>query len=82
MHSVLFTPIVSVPIRLLPLNFYGLRVPVTFSMLRFRFWTVTGDKVSSMAMADASGDGERKLLVGSDDFEVGGGYRRASFVSR
>ncbi|CAN0187691.1 unnamed protein product, partial [Ectocarpus sp. 13 AM-2016] len=35
-----------------------------------RFWTVTGDKVSSMTMADANGDGQRKLLVGSDDFEV------------
>ncbi|CAM9311746.1 unnamed protein product [Scytosiphon promiscuus] len=35
-----------------------------------RFWTVTGDKVSSMTMADADGDGQKKLLVGSDDFEV------------
>ncbi|CAM9274965.1 unnamed protein product [Ectocarpus sp. 8 AP-2014] len=35
-----------------------------------RFWTVTGDKVSSMTMVDANGDGQRKLLVGSDDFEV------------
>lgn len=42
-----------------------------FGWLRFRFWTVTGDKVSSMTMADAEGDGENKLLVGSDDFEVG-----------
>lgn len=36
----------------------------------FRFWTVTGDKVASMTMVDANGDGQRKLLVGSDDFEV------------
>lgn len=36
----------------------------------FRFWTVTGDKVSSMAMVDADGDGHMELLVGSDDFEV------------
>lgn len=35
-----------------------------------RFWTVTGDKVSSMAMVDADGDGQKELLVGSDDFEV------------
>ena len=36
-----------------------------------RFWTVTGDKVSAMTMADADGGGEEQLLVGSDDFEVG-----------
>lgn len=35
-----------------------------------RFWTVTGDKVSSMTMTDADGDGQKELLVGSDDFEV------------
>eukprot|EP00752_Nemacystus_decipiens_P014985 g13343.t1 len=35
-----------------------------------RFWTVTGDKVSAMTMADADGGGEKQLLVGSDDFEV------------
>eukprot|EP00903_Cladosiphon_okamuranus_P009887 g9391.t1 len=35
-----------------------------------RFWTVTGDKVSSMTMADADGGGQKHLLVGSDDFEV------------
>ncbi|CAM9465389.1 unnamed protein product, partial [Sphacelaria rigidula] len=35
-----------------------------------KFWTVTGDKVSSMAMVDADGDGHMELLVGSDDFEM------------
>lgn len=31
-----------------------------------------------MTMADADGDGEEKLLVGSDDFEVRGTRQRAS----
>ncbi|CAM9166780.1 unnamed protein product, partial [Hapterophycus canaliculatus] len=35
-----------------------------------RFWTVTGDKVSAMAMADVDGGGQNNLLVGSDDFEA------------
>ena len=34
------------------------------------FWTVTGDNVGAMAFADADGDGNRELLVGSDDFEI------------
>lgn len=35
-----------------------------------RFWSVTGDKVSSMALVDVDNDGRKELLVGSDDFEV------------
>lgn len=35
-----------------------------------RFWSVTGDKVSSMALVDVDNDGQKELLVGSDDFEV------------
>jgi Bardet-Biedl syndrome 2 protein len=31
-----------------------------------KFWTVTGDVVSSMAFADVDGDGEQELLVGSE----------------
>ncbi|CAM9568377.1 unnamed protein product, partial [Choristocarpus tenellus] len=35
-----------------------------------RFWTVTGDKVSSLAFADTNGDGSKEILVGSEDFEI------------
>eukprot|EP00607_Mallomonas_marina_P009864 CAMPEP_0182420674 /NCGR_PEP_ID=MMETSP1167-20130531/5644_1 /TAXON_ID=2988 /ORGANISM="Mallomonas Sp, Strain CCMP3275" /LENGTH=760 /DNA_ID=CAMNT_0024596939 /DNA_START=242 /DNA_END=2524 /DNA_ORIENTATION=+ len=34
------------------------------------FWTVTGDNVSSLALADIDGDGANELVVGSDDFEI------------
>jgi Bardet-Biedl syndrome 2 protein len=34
------------------------------------FWTVTGDNVSSMVMADVNNDGITELVVGSDDFEI------------
>ncbi len=34
------------------------------------FWTVTGDNVSALAVADYSGDGRNELLVGSEDFEI------------
>lgn len=45
-------------------------LPAACGGLSKRFWTVTGDKVSSMTMADADGGGQKQLLVGSDDFEV------------
>ena len=35
-----------------------------------RFWTVTGDNVRAMALADVTGDGSNELLVGSDDYEI------------
>ena len=35
-----------------------------------RFWTVTGDNVSALALCDADGDGKNELLVGSDDFAI------------
>ncbi|CAM9776168.1 unnamed protein product [Discosporangium mesarthrocarpum] len=35
-----------------------------------RFWTVTGDRVSSMSFVDFHDSGGKELLVGSDDFEV------------
>jgi len=34
------------------------------------FWTVCGDNVSALALADTNGDGLNELLVGSDDFEI------------
>lgn len=34
------------------------------------YWTVTGDNVNAMALADINGDGRNELLVGSDDFEI------------
>jgi Bardet-Biedl syndrome 2 protein len=34
------------------------------------YWTVTGDNVNAMALADVNGDGRNELLVGSDDFEI------------
>jgi Bardet-Biedl syndrome 2 protein len=34
------------------------------------FWTVTGEEVSAMELADLDGDGRQELLVGSRDFEV------------
>eukprot|EP01038_Epipyxis_sp_PR26KG_P005701 gene5701-7869_t len=34
------------------------------------FWTVTGDNVSSMALCELDGNGNKALLVGSDDFEI------------
>lgn len=34
------------------------------------YWTVTGDNVNAMALADVDGDGRNELLVGSDDFEI------------
>eukprot|EP01137_Pigoraptor_chileana_P006826 Opistho-2@51608 len=35
-----------------------------------RFWTVTGDNVSALALCDVDGDGRSELLVGSDDFDI------------
>ena len=35
-----------------------------------RFWTVTGDNVSALALCDADGDGKNELLVGSEDFAI------------
>jgi len=35
-----------------------------------KFWTVTGDIVSSLALCDVEGDGQNELLVGSEDFEI------------
>ncbi|KAL1131419.1 hypothetical protein AAG570_011036 [Ranatra chinensis] len=34
------------------------------------FWTVTGDRVRSLALLDIDHDGENELIVGSDDFEL------------
>ena len=34
------------------------------------FWTVTGDIVSSLTLADFDNDGELELVVGSDDFDI------------
>ncbi|KIZ00360.1 putative Bardet-Biedl syndrome 2 protein like protein [Monoraphidium neglectum] len=34
------------------------------------FWSVTGDVVSALALADIDGDGRNELLVGCDDFEI------------
>eukprot|EP00762_Andalucia_godoyi_P004566 ANDGO_05119.mRNA.1 Bardet-Biedl syndrome 2 protein homolog len=33
-----------------------------------RFWTVTGDNVSSLALIDVDEDGQNELLVGSEDY--------------
>ncbi|XP_078490240.1 BBSome complex member BBS2-like [Ciona intestinalis] len=35
-----------------------------------RFWTVTGDIVSSLALVDFTNDGSDELLVGSEDFDI------------
>uniref|UniRef100_H2YY39 BBSome complex member BBS2 n=1 Tax=Ciona savignyi TaxID=51511 RepID=H2YY39_CIOSA len=35
-----------------------------------RFWTVTGDIVSSLALVDFTNDGHNELLVGSEDFDI------------
>ena len=35
-----------------------------------RFWTVSGDHVRALALADVDGDGRPELLVGSDDFAI------------
>eukprot|EP00968_Pinguiococcus_pyrenoidosus_P008653 scaffold635_cov311-Pinguiococcus_pyrenoidosus.AAC.16 len=35
-----------------------------------KFWTVTGDNVSAMALCDAFSTGEPNLLVGSEDFAI------------
>lgn len=35
-----------------------------------RFWTVTGDNVRSLALADFNRDGQKELIVGSEDFEI------------
>ena len=35
-----------------------------------KFWTVTADNVSALALCDMDGDGEKELLAGSDDFEI------------
>ncbi|GMI05389.1 hypothetical protein TrVE_jg13645 [Triparma verrucosa] len=35
-----------------------------------KFWTVTGDNVSALALCDAEEDGMNELLVGSDDFAI------------
>ena len=35
-----------------------------------RFWTVTGDVVGALALADFTNDGQKELLVGSEDFEI------------
>ena len=33
-------------------------------------WTVTGDNVGAMCLADVDGDGKKELVVGSDDFDI------------
>lgn len=35
-----------------------------------QFWTVTGDNVCSLALVDFDGDGNKELLVGSEDFDI------------
>lgn len=35
-----------------------------------KFWTVTGDNVTSMMISDINNDGLKELLVGSEDFEL------------
>ncbi|CAG9466876.1 unnamed protein product [Pedinophyceae sp. YPF-701] len=34
------------------------------------YWSVTGDNVSALALADVDGDGYNEILVGSEDFQV------------
>ncbi|XP_057298017.1 Bardet-Biedl syndrome 2 protein-like [Hydractinia symbiolongicarpus] len=34
------------------------------------FWTVTGDNVCSLALVDFDSDGNKELLVGSEDFDI------------
>ncbi|GMT24243.1 hypothetical protein PFISCL1PPCAC_15540 [Pristionchus fissidentatus] len=34
------------------------------------FWTVTGDLVTALALADIDGDRENELIVGSQDYEI------------
>ncbi|XP_064385528.1 Bardet-Biedl syndrome 2 protein homolog isoform X2 [Halichondria panicea] len=34
------------------------------------FWTVTGDNVCSLALADFNSDGRNELLVGSEDYDI------------
>ncbi|KAH9519143.1 Bardet-Biedl syndrome 2 protein [Bulinus truncatus] len=34
------------------------------------FWTVTGDNVRSLCLADFNGDGLNELIVGSEDFDI------------
>ncbi|XP_064385586.1 Bardet-Biedl syndrome 2 protein homolog isoform X2 [Halichondria panicea] len=34
------------------------------------FWTVTGDNVCSLALADFNSDGRSELLVGSEDYDI------------
>lgn len=36
----------------------------------FRYWTVTGDNVCSLAFADFNCDGKNELIVGSEDFDI------------
>ena len=35
-----------------------------------KFWTVTADNVSALALCDMDGDGKKELLAGSEDFEI------------
>jgi len=34
------------------------------------YWTVTGDNVSAMCFCDVDDDGQKELLVGTEDFEI------------
>ena len=34
------------------------------------FWTVTGDNVSSLSLVDYHANGNQRLVVGSEDFEI------------
>eukprot|EP01063_Lacrimia_lanifica_P017892 TRINITY_DN24875_c0_g1_i1.p1 TRINITY_DN24875_c0_g1~~TRINITY_DN24875_c0_g1_i1.p1 ORF type:complete len:722 (+),score=315.58 TRINITY_DN24875_c0_g1_i1:97-2262(+) len=34
------------------------------------YWTVTGDNVTALALADLRGEGQNELLVGSEDYEI------------
>jgi len=34
------------------------------------YWTVTGDKVSAVALSSVSGKGRVELIVGTDDFSI------------
>ena len=34
------------------------------------FWTVTGDNVSSLSLVDYHNNGNKRLVVGSEDFEI------------